>query len=103
MKQSAIKKIVLAGAFVVPQIAVNAAPAFAATLQKQNSNSGYTYLIHNRNGVNYHSVEQFAVWTIDGKWVWCIEPMIYTNVGVTYNGSKDIVTGGNVTLSLIHI
>lgn len=100
MKQSAIKKIVLAGAFVVPQIAVNAAPAFAGTLQKQNSNSGYTYLIHNRNGVNYHSVEQFAIWTIDGKWVWCIEPLIYTDVGVTYNGSSDIVTGGNVTIRL---
>lgn len=98
MKQSAIKKIILAGAFVVPQVAVNAAPAFASTLQKQSSTSGYTYLVHNRDGVNYYGFDQFAIWTIDGKWVWCIEPMIYTDVGITYNGSADIVTGGNVTI-----
>lgn len=93
------QKILLASAMVAPTIAPTIT-ALADTLVVSDQMPGLLFLRQHDNILKqeWTTKEILGVWSINGKWVWCIEPTIYTNNGSQYANGADIVNGTAITL-----
>lgn len=99
MKSSKVLAGLLAFTSIAGPIAAN-----AATVNVNGEVVFYKMGQWTEGGINwsdYDRSDKFGEWTMDGEVVWCLEPSVLTETGVTYNSEGDSAIRKGITVRTI--
>lgn len=99
MKSSKVLAGLLAFTSIAGPIAAN-----AATVNVNGEVVFYKMGQWTSDGINwsdYDRSDKFGEWTMDGEVVWCLEPSVLTETGVTYNSEGDSAIRKGITVRTI--
>lgn len=99
MKSSKVLAGLLAFTSIAGPIAAN-----AATLNVDGELVFYKMGQWHESGIewsDYDRSDKFGEWTMDGQVVWCLEPSVLTETGVTYNSEGDGAIRNGITVRTI--
>ena len=93
----------LAGLMAVASVA-GPMVASASTLKTSGELLHYKMGKWTSSGIEYNPYDRtdwFGEWTMDGQVVWCVEPSVPTETGVTYNSAGDGAIKSGMTVRSI--